>query len=157
MLIKGIEFENFGNYKKPSMFIAFPSCSFKCDREAGCAVCQNGALAQVENIDVDIDKVVEKYKYNNISQALVLGGLEPFDSWEDVIQLVHSFRAITSDEIIIYTGYGEEEIVDQIKILSQYNDIIIKFGRFIPNHKPHYDELLGLNLASDNQYAKKIS
>ena len=31
-------------------------------------------------------------------------------------------------------------------------NIYIKYGRFIPNKPSHYDELLGVNLASDNQY-----
>ena len=44
-----------------------------------------------------------------------------------------------------------------IEYLSQFKNIIIKYGRFIPNHKPHNDEVLGINLASDNQYAERIS
>lgn len=39
----------------------------------------------------------------------------------------------------------------------KWKNIIVKFGRFIPNQHPHYDEVLGINLASDNQYAEKIS
>ena len=42
-------------------------------------------------------------------------------------------------------------------ILKKYSNIIIKFGRFIPNQKPHYDPVLGVELASDNQYGEKIS
>ena len=34
--------------------------------------------------------------------------------------------------------------------------IIVKFGRFRPNQEPHYDEVLGVNLISDNQYAKEF-
>jgi hypothetical protein len=34
--------------------------------------------------------------------------------------------------------------------------VIVKFGRFIPNQKSHYDEILGVNLVSPNQYAKII-
>ena len=48
----------------------------------------------------------------------------------------------------------KEWIVD---FLKSYKNIIIKFGRFIPNDKPHRDTILGVNLASSNQYAKKIS
>ena len=39
MLIKGIIDEDFLNYKKPSMVIAFPHCSFKCEKELGKKVC----------------------------------------------------------------------------------------------------------------------
>ena len=33
--IRGINFEDFINYKKPSIFIAFPFCSFKCEKDCG--------------------------------------------------------------------------------------------------------------------------
>lgn len=62
------------------------------------------------------------------------------------------------DDIVIYTGYTEEECMNNgwITNLQQYGNIIIKFGRFIPGEEPHYDEVLGVKLASNNQYAKKI-
>ena len=37
-----------------------------------------------------------------------------------------------------------------------FKNIIIKFGRYVPNQKEHYDEILGINLASSNQYAEVI-
>ena len=60
------------------------------------------------------------------------------------------------DDVVIYTGYKEEEILDKINVLKSYEPIIIKFGRYVPNQKSHYDDVLGVNLASDNQYAKII-
>ena len=33
--------------------------------------------------------------------------------------------------------------------------VIVKFGRFRPNQEKHYDEVLGVYLISDNQYAKE--
>ena len=42
-------------------------------------------------------------------------------------------------------------------MLYDYKNIIIKYGRYIPNQTPHRDEVLGVNLASDNQYAERIS
>ncbi len=66
-----------------------------------------------------------------------------------------------NDDIVIYTGYTEEEVVTNFKnyflLLQKYPNIIIKFGRFIPDQKAHFDEVLGVNLRSNNQYAKKIS
>ena len=38
-----------------------------------------------------------------------------------------------------------------------FKNIIIKFGRYIPNRNNKYDEILGVTLASDNQFAEKIS
>ena len=99
MIVKGINFEDFVNYKKPSMFIAFPNCSFKCDKECGRAVCQNSALATSKGIEYPIEKIIEKYRQNPISKALVCGGLEPFDNWEELQWLIMSFRYRFDDDI----------------------------------------------------------
>lgn len=158
MLIKSLVEEDFVNYKKPSMFIIFPSCTFKCDKEAGCSICQNGGLANEPDIDISFIEIVSRYVKNPITKAIVFGGLEPFDSiW--ILRLIIEFRLYTNDEIIIYTGYTEEELQAEgmIDALQKYKNIIIKFGRFIPNQEKHYDEVLGVELASPNQYARRIS
>ena len=49
MIVKGIIDEDFINYKKPSMVIEFPYCSFKCDKECGQPVCQNSSLINESN------------------------------------------------------------------------------------------------------------
>ena len=156
MLIKNIVQEDFVNYKKPSMFIAFPFCSFKCERECGIKCCQNSPLAQMPNIEVSIDTIVEAYLNNDITKAIVFGGLEPLDSFNDVYALIKAFRERTNDDIIIFTGYNKDEIAQQIILLRQFPNIIIKYGRFIPGDKPHRDECLGIDLASQNQYAERI-
>lgn len=33
----------------------------------------------------------------------------------------------------------------------------MKFGRFRPNQKSHYDEILGINLVNDEQHGKIIA
>lgn len=161
MKIKGIITEDLINYKKPSMVIEFPICkNFKCDQECGQQVCQNSALATAANIEISIEDVVKMYINNDITQAIVCQGLEPFDSWEDLWKLIVEFRYFTLDDIIIYTGYTEKEVYNMRYIISnlkQFPNIIIKYGRYIPNQQSHYDEILRINLASDNQYAKKIS
>ena len=157
MVIKGATMEDFSNYKKPSMFIAFPQCTWKCDKECGVQVCQNGALAKAPDIDIDVDKVVKKYLDNPITKAVVCGGLEPFDSWLDLLLFIEEFRAKSQDDLIIYTGYYKEEIIDKINILKRFPNIIVKTGRYIPNQEKHYDEILGVELASPNQRAERIS
>jgi len=160
MEIKGLLEEDLVNYKVPCMTIMMPRCSFKCDKECGEPVCQNSDLASAPNIEIDYTTLISKYKNNPITQAICLQGLEPFDSWTELHHFISAFRgADIDDDIVIYTGYTEEEISNQVKYLQScyYKNIIIKFGRFIPNQKPHYDEVLGVKLASDNQYAKKIS
>lgn len=157
MKIKGIIFEDFINYKKPSMVIEFPYCDFKCDKECGQKICQNSDLVNSPNKDIPIIRIVKTYMENNITDAIVFQGLEPFDSKHDLYQLIKIFREYTKDDIVIYTGYTEEELDYEIQVLKRlFKNIIIKFGRFIPNQPSYYDETLGVFLASSNQYAKKI-
>lgn len=157
--IKGIRMEDFTNYKKPSMYIAFPSCTFKCERECGQKMCQNSSLVQAPTLEIGVHSIVSKYINNPITSAIVIGGLEPFDSEKDLFLLITYLRIATHDDIVIYTGYTKDEIqqLDIYKFLLSVKNIIIKFGRFIPNQQPHYDETLGIQLASDNQYAERIS
>ena len=157
MLIKGIIDEDFINYKKPCMVIEFPYCSFKCDKECGKQVCQNGALANSPNINIERMDLVDRYLKNNITQSIVMQGLEPFDSWNDLITLIFLFRCYTNDDIVIYTGYNKLEILDKIILLQHFKNIIVKFGRYMPNQQSYYNDLLGVTLASENQYAEKIS
>lgn len=157
MIVKEIRDEDFTSYKKPSMVIGFPSCTFKCERECGKKMCQNSALAQAPSIQIDVKDIVIRYTNNPITKAIVCAGLEPFDSYRELKQLVAEFRHITKDDIVIYTGYNKDEIRNQLAYLRCYRNIIVKFGRFIPNQQPHYDEVLGIKLASNNQYAERIS
>ena len=157
MIIKGIQEEDFINYKKPSMFISFSSCTWKCEKECGRKVCQNGTLATTPNINIGVKTIVNKYINNPITKSIVCGGLEPFDTFDDLLQLIAYLRESTDDDIVIYTGYYKEEIADRIALLSKYKNIVIKYGRYIPDQKEHYDEVLGVSLASENQYAERIS
>ena len=157
MIIKGIQEEDFINYKKPSMFISFSSCTWKCEKECGRKVCQNGTLATTPNINIGVKTIVNKYINNPITKSIVCGGLEPFDTFDDLLQLIAYLRESTDDDIVIYTGYYKEEIADKMALLSKYKNIVIKFGRFTPNHEKHYDEVLGVYLASSNQHAERIS
>jgi hypothetical protein len=157
MLIKGIIDEDFINYKKPCMVIEFPYCSFKCDKECGKQVCQNGALANSPNINIERMDLINRYLKNDITQSIVMQGLEPFDSWDDLISFIFLFRCYSDDDIVIYTGYNLSELEEKVELLSYFDNIIIKFGRYIPNQQLHYDNVLGVTLASNNQYAVKIS
>ena len=158
MRIKGLNECDFVNYKKTSMFIATSRCNWKCEKECGIkGLCQNSSLAQEPDMDIENNKIIQRYIENPMTKAIVIAGLEPFDTWSDLIALVFGFREYTQDDIVIYTGYKEEEIEEYINTLSHYENIIIKFGRYVPNQEPHYDEVLGVKLASDNQYARRIS
>jgi hypothetical protein len=159
MITKGIVFEDFVNYKVPCMTIEMPHCNFKCDRECGKPVCQNGPLAHSPNINYSIDKIIQSYIENPITRAVVFQGLEPFDSIEDLREFIFKFRLLYSinDDVVIYTGYNKDEIEKYVIQLAHFSNIIIKFGRYVPNSESHYDEILGVKLASSNQYAERIS
>lgn len=153
MLLKEIVDVDYINYQKPSMILGFPYCSFKCNKE----YCQNSPLATMPSIRISVNEVVKRYLKSNSTHAIVCQGLEPLDSWYDLLELIIEFRKYTNDDFVIYTGYTKCEIADKVRTLTQFKNIIIKYGRYVPEQKPHYDGVLGVELASDNQYAEKIS
>lgn len=157
MHVKQIVFEDFVNYKKPSMFIGFSKCSFKCDKEFGSCICQNSSLANSSTIEIEEDEIARRYISNPITSSIVCGGLEPFDTFEELTSLITEIRNLTDDDIVIYTGYKYEEIKDEIDILKKNNNIIVKFGRYIPNSSKRYDDVLGVYLSSENQYALRLN
>jgi hypothetical protein len=154
MIVKEIRDEDFISYKKPAMVIGFPSCSWKCGEE----LCQNSSLAQAPNINIGFKTIVNRYINNPITSAIVMGGLEPMDSYQDIVDIITYLRAANNnDDVVIFTGYEKSELQDRISELYSFGNIIIKWGRFRPNEEPHYDEILGVKLASSNQYAERIS
>lgn len=157
MKVLNLLYEDFTNYKKPAMFIGMGTCDFKCCKEAGIpsTVCQNYLLKN-DYIDVDIQTIVGNYMSNNISESIVIGGLEPFDDYNTLLELITEFRKNTQDDIVIYTGYYPHELVLLLTELKKFNNIFIKFGRFIPNDDKHYDPVLGVMLSSNNQFALNI-
>ena len=160
MKLKGIIDEDFINYKKPCMTLEFPICKgFKCDKVNGKQVCQNSTLAVEPNIEIPTNDIIWRYTHNPITEAICCQGLEPLDSFPELYEFIKSLRIEHKcyDPIIIYTGYNKEEVQDEINILKHFNNMIIKFGRYMINSFPKYDELLGVTLASDNQYAEQIS
>lgn len=150
MIVKGLIDEDFVNYKKPSMIIEMPYCTFKCDKECGEQVCQNSALAHAPNISVSVQSLIDRYMNNPITKAVVFQGLEPFDSFDELYDFCKTFRYYCNDDIVIYTGYTEKEIDEKVYLLSELDNIIIKFGRFRPNAPHKFDNILGVELASDN-------
>lgn len=159
MQIKGLKDEDFVNYARPSMFIISPLCSFKCDKEYGCTVCQNSKLAHDSIYNISNETLIQRYISNDITSAVVFGGLEPFDTFDELYQFIADFRNkyLINDDIVIYTGYNKEEIKNELTQLQQFKNIIVKFGRYVPNQPSHFDSVLQVNLASSNQYAERIS
>ena len=156
MRLKGIIDYDTINYKEPVMTLEFPYCDFKCDKLNGCQVCQNSSLVFEPDIDILMSDIWLLYEQNPLTKGFCFQGLEPFDSYE-IFDLIDTIRYYCDDPIIIYTGYNKEQLPKQLEILKEYTNIIVKWGRFILGDEPHYDEVLGVNLASNNQYGEKIS
>lgn len=160
MRVKAIIQEDFINYKLPSMFISTCFCDWKCctERNLDIGVCQNAPLAQADIKDIDNQVIYHQFVTNPITKAVVIGGLEPMIQINEVEELIKLFRENGENcPFIIYTGYYSNEIVNLLETLKHYQNIIVKFGRFIPNDQSRYDEVLGVTLASSNQYAEVIS
>ena len=159
MQLRGIKYEDITQYHKTSMFLICPFCSFKCDKENGSQICQNSIVASYPIININDDKIIHRYLENKMTNAIVFGGLEPIDSFDEVIRFIDKLRNQYNcdSDVVIFTGYNKNELTEEIKELKKYKNIIIKFGRYIPNQKSIEDKVLGITLASDNQWAEKIS
>lgn len=162
MILKGFQEESFVQYKKPCMFLGTSKCDFKCDKEYGSHVCQNGELAKAPAFKISNQELFTRYVTNPIVTSIVIGGLEPFDDIDEITDFISCVRDRFGcyDDIVIYTGYTEEELEDKfpniLSWLRSKRDIFLKVGRYIPGQSPHYDEVLGVMLASDNQYGIKL-
>ena len=160
MKLKGLIDEDCINYKEKCMTLEFPICKgFKCDKFNGKQVCQNSTLATQPDIDISVYDIIERYINNPITTAMCFQGLEPLDTIEDVMAIIGVLRMKykRNDPVIIYTGYNKEEITNILYFLKSFPNIIVKFGRFIANRPSRFDNVLGVTLASDNQYAEVIS
>lgn len=161
MKVKGIIAEDFSNFKIPSMFISTAKCDWKCCVEAGMdvSICQNAALSSSPTHNIDDLDIFKMYIQNPITKAVILGGLEPMLQFDEVLHLLDIFRKNGCEDVfVIYTGYYPEEIPEKIEQLRGQN-VIMKYGRFVPSltQNPHFDKLLGVTLATDNQFAEAIT
>ena len=157
MRLKDLQHEDYVQYKKPSMFLGTCFCDFKCQKEFGPEChCQNSPAYAKKIHDCSNEHILDLYLKNPLTKALVIGGFEPLLQFDELIELIEVFRKATDDDIVIYTGYREDEIQDKIEKLKTYKNIILKVGRYIPNAEPVKDEVLGVTLASFNQYGIKL-
>jgi len=110
----------------------------------------------METKSIEIKDLIKNFNYNLMSEAILFAGLEPMLQFDEVMSFITEFRMSNSEDVVIFTGYNLEEIEDKVEILSQFNDIILKVGRYRPDLPSKYDEVLKIDLASSNQYAIKL-
>lgn len=139
------------NYKKISMYLPLGiSCVWKC---AQCFNYHYKDRKKEDLLEATTDQIIEEYTANPFVEALVISGLEPFDNFLEVVTFIKDFRQILNHDIVIYSGYEKKEVWEMLKELSLYENIYYKFGRYIPGREKIFNELLGITLASDNQYS----
>ena len=93
-----------------------------------------------------------------ITHAIVFGGLEPLEDLDNLTEWIRLFRDKTDDPIIIYSGDPPKSprVINAVTRLKRYKNIIFKLGEYHMGQEPHYDELLGVKLASDNQHGYRL-
>ena len=158
--LKGVIMEDFVNYAKPSLFLITCKCDWKCCHEANIptTVCQNEPVIRQATKGFSISSIYNAYIDDEITKAVVIGGLEPILQFEEILSLIEYFREQKCmDDFVIYTGYYKDEIEKEIIQLKKYPNVILKYGRYKPNAPSRFDEVLKITLASDNQYAERIS
>lgn len=146
---------DFVNYKSCTYnILAGISCTFKCGKE----FCINNPLINQEIVITTNDKLIKDYLNQSIATSITFQGLEALDNLKQILWFIYYFRKESNDNIILWTGYTKEECEDLIFLIKKmgWNNIIIKYGRYIPNRPSRYDEVLGINLVSDNQYAEVL-
>lgn len=137
------------NYKKISMYLALGiTCIWKCHN-----CCNAHYKNNQEYLITDTETIIEEYIANPFVDALVISGLEPFDNFEQVYSMIEAFRENINDDIVIFSGYIRDEVHELVNSLYMFDNIIFKFGRYKPDLEPKHNELLGITLASSNQYS----
>jgi len=160
MKLKQIIDESFGDYKECAMLLIAPHCTFKC------AGCQNHHLKLLETQNFPDEEIWDRFLFNPFSKAIVIGGLEPFENIIDICKFIVAGSKLDMPvPIVIYTGYEKDELekpsfmyfnsfVKFKEVAKEYaGPVIVKFGRYIKDKPSKFEPLLGVELASDNQYA----
>lgn len=163
MRVRKLLTERFQDYKVPSMYLATCFCDWKCCPDKP-YVCQNNPVANLPVTDIPDDEILDTYLSDPITEAIVIAGLEPLLQIREVCNLIR--RAVergVKTTFVIYTGYTVCEVrrigfFDELKTTGYGNGVgvVVKYGRYVPNQKPHFDKTLGVELASDNQYAEVV-
>lgn len=156
-----VKTDDITDYRKTALYLIFPYCSGKCGD-----VCQNKHLRGYKKLKTTAKSLAEFYNSLHTHEAVVMAGLEPFDSFNDVLSIVKEFCKLKkSVDFVIYTGYTESEYKEMfektlLEHFNKYNNsddefsrvIIIKYGRYDENCKKEWNsKILGVNLATTNQ------
>ena len=142
--------EVYNDYKKVGVLLATPTCNNNCK------YCQNEYLKKKKPIEYDISEIFNFVKKNKLIKSFIFGGLDCMDSFDQTYDIIKEIRKKFDYDIVLYTGKLKTDINLEIEKLKNFKGIIIKFGKYKKNKEKKYDELLGITLASNNQYSRRI-
>lgn len=161
MLLIDVKTDNITDYKETSVLLIFPYCSGKCGNACHNKYLQN--LSENEYLHTTSKAIKQLYEGLSTHKAIVMAGLEPFDSFDDVLDIVKTIcSSHKACDIVIYSGYKKDEYDETFKdkLLACYFDyniynnkkLIVKLGRYDEKHKNSWHSvILGVSLATDNQ------
>lgn len=100
--------------------IWFQGCSLRCE---GCISVDTWATAKTL---IPIEQLMMKLSsYLPLIDGITISGGEPFDQFEALLAIVVQLRERTKVDILVYTGYGVEDITDQLQQINPYIDVLI--------------------------------
>ena len=123
MKVKAIQEEDFTNYKECSLFIGTSFCDFKCQKENPECKCQNSQLATAPIKEVSVDSIIKQFDNDIFTKAIIFGGLEPMLQIDELLDFIKEFRVNHSNTRVIYTGYYESEIEEQLAKLKKFQNM----------------------------------
>ena len=108
-----------------------------------CKGCWNREMWSFETkYEYSIDELVTKIRNTNTIEGVTILGGEPFDQYNECLQLVAQINKLDLS-IILYTGYEIEELEETRKTdILKHVDILIS-GRFIENLRTMRGGLVG--------------
>lgn len=100
--------------------IWFQGCSLRCE---GCISVDTWATAKKL---IPIEQLMTKLSsYLPLIDGITISGGEPFEQFEALLAIVVQLRERTNVDILVYTGYGVEDITDQLQQIKPYIDVLI--------------------------------
>lgn len=79
-----------------------------CSR--GCPGCISPELQAYEGNALEVDQIIKLFPKDCNADGLTISGGEPFDQVDGVAELIYWFIHNVSEDVLIFTGYTEEEL-----------------------------------------------
>ena len=79
-----------------------------CKRD--CLGCISSEMRQYEGNPIDVEEIINALPDGFTADGLTISGGEPFDQAEGIAELVRWFIRNISSDVLIYTGYTEQEL-----------------------------------------------